>query len=99
MYVALNRVTNVIKLYLIGEYNANAIKVNQDATDVYFRLQEESKFDAAITVYINSHIPTVSLLSTRSLRRVPYILIVISLQYHCLAEDFYEGMLQVLANI
>ena len=40
MYVALSRVINFDKLYLIGEYSKKTVRVNTDAAREYERLKE-----------------------------------------------------------
>ena len=49
MYVALSRVTSIEKLFLIGKYNRNVLKVNESTVVEYSRLRE-SRFD---TIYID----------------------------------------------
>ena len=44
MYVALNRITRINELYLIGKYSKAALKVNESAKREYERLRTESFF-------------------------------------------------------
>ena len=44
MYVALNRITRINELYLIGKYSKAALKVNESAKREYERLRIESCF-------------------------------------------------------
>ena len=67
MYVALSRVTSMDNLFLIGEYNCNVFKVNENAVVEYSRLRE-NRFETINTDYVDCNRLTVSLLNTRSLK-------------------------------
>ena len=68
MYVAISRITNIDKLFLIGEYASNAIKANRDATVEYDRLRQYV-FEPCSNITVNNRSLTISLLNTRSLKK------------------------------
>ena len=69
MYVAISRITNISNLFLIGEYSANAFRVNIDATTEYNRLRQYNTFLPCNNITVDKHSLTVSLLNTRSLKK------------------------------
>ena len=44
IFVALSRISSMNKIYFIGSYNKNALKVNQSAKKEYERLSSEGLF-------------------------------------------------------
>ena len=64
MYVALSRVTSLSKLYLLGNYAENAIRVNSKADIGYERLQQENVFEPIETVKLSLNTVSITLLNT-----------------------------------
>ena len=54
MYVALNRVTSIGNIFLIGKYNPNAFKVNENVIIEYSKLKE-NRFGRSYTDYVDSN--------------------------------------------
>ena len=69
MYVALSRISKFDNMYLIGKYNRNAIKVNQNAKQEYERLHNESMLTPLLLPQVTSDSLTITLLNIRSLRK------------------------------
>ena len=70
MYVALSCVKYIENLHLVGTHNRNAFQANINVTLEYNRFWESNYFVPLNTVNKNSNFLTVSLLNTRSLRRL-----------------------------
>ena len=66
--VALSRVTSRGNLFLVGKYNYNVLKVNENAVVEYIRLPE-NRFHIIYADYIDNNNLTVCLLITRSLKK------------------------------
>ena len=66
LYVALSRVTALTGLFLTGDYNENAIKVNLDAETEYDRLRINSALDLQSNNDISGQL-NISLLNIRSM--------------------------------
>ena len=69
MYVALSRISSINKLYLVGKYKKEAIKVNLAAKKEYERLRRESLFNMQPQYEVTESSITLSLLKTRSLQK------------------------------
>jgi len=69
MYVALSRVTNIDGLYLIGDYNKSAIRVNVDAGHEYERLRNSNCIKHTQNETTSSDQLKISLLNIRSIRK------------------------------
>ena len=54
MYVALNRVTSIGNIFLIGKYNPHAFKVNENVIIEYSKLKE-NRFGRSYTDYVGSN--------------------------------------------
>ena len=69
MYVAMSRISNLENMYLIGNYNRNAIKVNKSAKKEYERLYSACLLSPLSFPKASNDTLTIALLNTRSLRR------------------------------
>lgn len=69
MYVALSRVINIDRIYLLGEYKENAIRINKKAELKYERLRQENLFKPLGWLETPSSSFTITLLNVRSLSK------------------------------
>ena len=68
IYVALNRISSMNKMYLIGSYNETALKVNESAKKDYKRLRSEGLCKSQSYLAVTETSTTITLLNTRSLK-------------------------------
>ena len=68
IYVALNRISSMNKMYLIGSYNETALKVNESAKKDYKRLRSEGLCKSQSYLAVTETSTTITLLNTRSMK-------------------------------
>ena len=69
IYVAMSRISKLEKMYLIGSYNRNVIKVNKSAKKEYERLYREYLLSLLSFPKASNDTLTIALLNARCLRR------------------------------
>ena len=69
IYVAMSRISKLEKMYLIGSYNRNVIKVNKSAKKEYERLYREYLLSLLSFPKASNDTLTIALLNPRCLRR------------------------------
>ena len=69
MYVALTRITSIVRMYLVTNYSKKAIKENSSAKKEYQRLRRESKLVTLPFISVSEITFNITLLIVRSLRK------------------------------
>ena len=68
IYIALSRISSMNKMYLIGSYNKESLKVNESAKEEYKRLRSGGLLKSQSHLALTETSITITLLNTHSMK-------------------------------